>query len=213
MNTLEWAVRDGVPYAIDFMNPAPDMDINSLTPTYFEWVVKHMADMAIELAQKPRPQAKELQWSTAVLTAARCLTQRLSTSDANRVGPHATTRSPRYHDLLDDDQLAADSQRDGSTTSSRRRGLRLRRPAALHRPPAAVPDARAVPVAPASASRARCCRRSTRRYERRHGRPRVPRAVRAARLGGDARSRSIPASAIPAPTSRLDAFFVADDGS
>jgi hypothetical protein len=53
MNTVEFAVRDGVPYAIDFMNPAPDMDINSLTPTYFEWVVEHMADMAIRLATLP----------------------------------------------------------------------------------------------------------------------------------------------------------------
>ena len=51
MNSIEFAVRDGVPYAIDFMNPAPDMDINSLTPHYFEWVVKHMADMAIRLAK------------------------------------------------------------------------------------------------------------------------------------------------------------------
>ena len=31
MNSVEWAIRDGVPYAIDFMNPAPDMDINSLS--------------------------------------------------------------------------------------------------------------------------------------------------------------------------------------
>ena len=37
MNSVEWAVRDGVPYAIDFMNPAPDMDIGSLTPQYFNW--------------------------------------------------------------------------------------------------------------------------------------------------------------------------------
>jgi hypothetical protein len=37
MNSMEFAIRDGVPYAIDFMNPAPDMDVNSLTPTYFEW--------------------------------------------------------------------------------------------------------------------------------------------------------------------------------
>ena len=54
MCSLEWAVRDGVPYAIDFMNPAPDMDVNSLTPHYFDWVVKHMADMCIRLAQEPR---------------------------------------------------------------------------------------------------------------------------------------------------------------
>jgi hypothetical protein len=56
MNSIEFAVRDGVPYAIDFMNPAPDMDINSLTPHYFEWAVQKMADMAIRLAQEPERQ-------------------------------------------------------------------------------------------------------------------------------------------------------------
>ncbi len=63
MNSVEWAIRDGVPYAIDFMNPAPDMDVNSLTPFYFDWAVKHMADMAIRLALEPRPQVAELKWS------------------------------------------------------------------------------------------------------------------------------------------------------
>ena len=51
MNSIEWAVKDGVPFAIDFMNPAPDFDINSLTPEYFDWALQHMADLAIELAQ------------------------------------------------------------------------------------------------------------------------------------------------------------------
>jgi hypothetical protein len=64
MNSVEWAIRDGVPYAIDFMNPAPDMDVNSLTPFYFEWVVKHMADMVIRLAKQPQPQRNELNWSS-----------------------------------------------------------------------------------------------------------------------------------------------------
>jgi hypothetical protein len=64
MNSIEWAIRDGVPYAIDFMNPAPDMDVNSLTPVYFDWAVKHMADMAIQLAKNPRPQRRELQWDS-----------------------------------------------------------------------------------------------------------------------------------------------------
>jgi hypothetical protein len=62
MNTVEWAVRDGVPYAIDFMNPAPDMDIYSLTPHYFEWVVNAMADMVIEAAQNPNAQLDALRW-------------------------------------------------------------------------------------------------------------------------------------------------------
>lgn len=56
MNSIEFAVRDGIPYAIDFMNPAPDMDINSLTPHYFEWCVTKMADMAIRYAKAPKAQ-------------------------------------------------------------------------------------------------------------------------------------------------------------
>jgi len=63
MNTVEWAIQDGVPYAIDFMNPAPDMDVYSLTPFYFDWVVKAMADMAIEMAHNPEPQVEALRWN------------------------------------------------------------------------------------------------------------------------------------------------------
>jgi hypothetical protein len=63
MNTVEWAVRGGVPYLIDFMNPAPDMDVNSLTPASFEWVVKRMADLVIDRTNNSRPQLKELRWS------------------------------------------------------------------------------------------------------------------------------------------------------
>jgi hypothetical protein len=70
MNSMEWAVRDGIPYAIDFMNPAPDMDIYSLTPHYFEWAISAMADMAIDLAKNPRRQVKELRWD-ALFTGSR----------------------------------------------------------------------------------------------------------------------------------------------
>jgi hypothetical protein len=63
MNSIEWAIRDGIPYAIDFMNPAPDMDIYSLTPTYFEWALQKMADLAIRLAREPRPPAGPQSWN------------------------------------------------------------------------------------------------------------------------------------------------------
>jgi hypothetical protein len=66
MNTVEWAVRDGIPYAIDFMNPAPDMDVNSLTPVYFEWCVKHLADTAIKSAQRGQSQLRETRWATLI---------------------------------------------------------------------------------------------------------------------------------------------------
>lgn len=63
MNSIEFAIRGGVPYAIDFMNPAPDMDIYSLTPRYFEWVVTYMADLVIRLAQGGRRQVDQLGWA------------------------------------------------------------------------------------------------------------------------------------------------------
>ena len=55
MNAIEWAVRHGVPYAIDLMNPAPDMDVSSLPERHFTWTVKHMADLAVRLALETRP--------------------------------------------------------------------------------------------------------------------------------------------------------------
>jgi glutathione synthase/RimK-type ligase-like ATP-grasp enzyme len=54
MNTVEFAIQDGVPYAIDFMNSAPDFDLTSLGDENFRWVVEKMADLVIELAQQPR---------------------------------------------------------------------------------------------------------------------------------------------------------------
>jgi hypothetical protein len=49
MNTVEFAVRDGIPYAIDFMNCAPDADLNSVGRENFDWMVTNMAEVLIEL--------------------------------------------------------------------------------------------------------------------------------------------------------------------
>jgi hypothetical protein len=50
MNTIEFAMKGGVPYAIDFLNPAPDFERDRITPFYFEMVVQKMADLVIERA-------------------------------------------------------------------------------------------------------------------------------------------------------------------
>jgi hypothetical protein len=47
MNTIEFAIRDGVPYAIDFLNPAPDFERDRITEHYFEMVVDRMARLVI----------------------------------------------------------------------------------------------------------------------------------------------------------------------
>lgn len=54
MNSVEFAIRDGVPYAIDFMNPAPDMDYYSITPKYFDRVVDAMSSFVIDLARSDK---------------------------------------------------------------------------------------------------------------------------------------------------------------
>ena len=61
-NTVELAIRDGVPYAIDFCNPAPDADINSVGQENFDWVVETAANYAIEKAQENDGITDNLTW-------------------------------------------------------------------------------------------------------------------------------------------------------
>ena len=70
-NTVEFAVRGGVPIAIDFGNPAPDADINSVGPENFEWVVEHAANLAIARAKAQKPGHDNLTWGTFVQKSAR----------------------------------------------------------------------------------------------------------------------------------------------
>jgi hypothetical protein len=55
LNTVEFAVEDGVPYAIDFMNPAPDAERTSVGEANFAWIVEHMAALAIARARETAP--------------------------------------------------------------------------------------------------------------------------------------------------------------
>lgn len=68
-NTVEFAVRDGIPYAIDFCNPAPDADVNSVGEENFEWIVEHAAQLAIKKAKAQKPGQMNLTWGTFVKKA------------------------------------------------------------------------------------------------------------------------------------------------
>ena len=54
--STRWSSRceDGVPYAIDFMNPAPDADLHSVGQENFDWIVNAVADLAVKKATEPR---------------------------------------------------------------------------------------------------------------------------------------------------------------
>ncbi|MEW6213202.1 MAG: hypothetical protein AB1631_33200 [Acidobacteriota bacterium] len=62
INTVEFAILDGVPYAIDYMNPAPDADWWSVGTIYFKWLVEKVADLAIETALHGEPTLKSHRW-------------------------------------------------------------------------------------------------------------------------------------------------------
>lgn len=69
-NTVEFAVRDGIPIAIDFCNPAPDADVYSVGQENFDWIVEAAANMAIERAQNNQEGKMNLTWGSFVRTSA-----------------------------------------------------------------------------------------------------------------------------------------------
>lgn len=69
-NTVEMAVRDGIPYAIDFCNPAPDADVHSIGEDNFEWVVETAANMAIRHALEHVEGRPNLTWGNFVTATA-----------------------------------------------------------------------------------------------------------------------------------------------
>jgi hypothetical protein len=61
LNSVEFAVADGLPYAIDFLNPVPDADVHSVGMANFEWIVDQVAKLAIAKA-KVAPRNAPLRW-------------------------------------------------------------------------------------------------------------------------------------------------------
>jgi glutathione synthase/RimK-type ligase-like ATP-grasp enzyme len=69
-NTVELALRDGVPYAIDFCNPAPDAERTSVGEENFEWVVENAANYAIERALEQKEGQDNLTWGEFIKRSA-----------------------------------------------------------------------------------------------------------------------------------------------
>ncbi|MFL6375697.1 MAG: RimK family alpha-L-glutamate ligase [Pyrinomonadaceae bacterium] len=48
LNTVEFAIKDGIPYAIDFMNPAPDAELASVGEKNHRWIVDSMTEFILK---------------------------------------------------------------------------------------------------------------------------------------------------------------------
>jgi hypothetical protein len=61
LNTVEFAIKDNVPYAIDFMNPAPDAELASVGEFYHNWIVNAVTDLVFKRLAEPAP-ASRYRW-------------------------------------------------------------------------------------------------------------------------------------------------------
>ena len=62
MNTIEFAIEGDVPYAIDYLNPAPDFERDRITPFYFSHVVEKMTELVIDRALNGLPSQSWPRW-------------------------------------------------------------------------------------------------------------------------------------------------------
>src|SRR5207247_10296246 len=69
LNTVEFAIRDGVPLAIDFCNPAPDAEAANVGQANFEWVVEAVSEMAIRKAREHKAGCDNLSWRKFIQAA------------------------------------------------------------------------------------------------------------------------------------------------
>ena len=58
INTVEFAIKDGVPYAIDFMNPAPDAELASVGEFYHNWITNAVIELVFKRLSEPAQRSR-----------------------------------------------------------------------------------------------------------------------------------------------------------
>jgi hypothetical protein len=97
LNTVEFAIKDGVPYAIDFMNPAPDAELASVGEYNHNWIVENMTEFIFKKLQEGI-QAPEYRWSAMLnppVKAKAAVTTRSETSAARTPAKPKTKIAPK----------------------------------------------------------------------------------------------------------------------
>jgi hypothetical protein len=149
LNTVEFAVENGIPYAIDFMNPAPDADLNSVGVANFEWIVKAVADLAIAKA-KTAPHVPELRWSEFLGANSAKTKARKKKPASKRVVKAVGTMAKKNSKLAEDEEaITSEAEPMGSVAAAVPRDQGSSAAAMKHEPPKPnVEDEKAKPTQP-----------------------------------------------------------------
>jgi len=108
LNTVEFAIKDGIPYAIDFMNPAPDAELSSVGEFYHNWVTNAVTDLIFKrMAESRVPQ--QYRWD-GFLNPAPIVTEAV----ASAAEQNMRTIGPRSGDATQTAKAATAAVTDGS---------------------------------------------------------------------------------------------------
>ena len=84
LNTVEFAIKDGIPYAIDFMNPAPDAELASVGESNHNWIVNAMTDFVIKKLTGEVAQS-EYTWSAMLNPAKKKATKKATAEKKTQI--------------------------------------------------------------------------------------------------------------------------------
>lgn len=115
LNTVEFAIKDGTPYAIDFMNPAPDAELASVGDFYHNWVVNAVADLIFKRLAEPK-QKPRYRWDALLSPEAQSTSAVASISEqqARTIVPETSEAAPPKASTA-----TATATKKGGKTSSR----------------------------------------------------------------------------------------------
>ncbi|HRJ89639.1 MAG TPA: hypothetical protein PLX39_13155 [Pyrinomonadaceae bacterium] len=96
LNTVEFAIKDGIPYAIDFMNPAPDAELASVGEYNHNWIVDNMSEFILNKLESGF-EAPEYRWS-AMLNPAETVKKKVAPKVLKASTPKKPAKSARPAD-------------------------------------------------------------------------------------------------------------------
>lgn len=93
LNTVEFAIKDGVPYAIDFMNPAPDAELASVGEFYHNWITNAVTDLVFKRLGEGR-QPPRYRWDALLNPAPIRADKAASQEDGKALAAFAEASAP-----------------------------------------------------------------------------------------------------------------------
>lgn len=119
LNTVEFAIKDGIPYAIDFMNPAPDAELASVGEFYHNWITDAVTDLIFKRLKEPR-EATRYRWD-ALLSPAPGRTQAVA-SQAEQLSRTIEPKTPAKGEPIKNAEMKPTTT--GAKSSPRKAGKR-----------------------------------------------------------------------------------------